>query len=679
MTRVHRVRTLLAIATLIPIACRQPTRGFELHAAATGGDDHRVRELLAAGTTVDAPDDENRSALYLAAKFGHADVATLLLDNGANINRPGPNGFTALHVAAQDKRLEVMKLLLARGANVDARNDLSQTPLWQASWQTWHGDATATALLLDHGADPTIPDNIGNTPLKQATSAGNLPVIETLLSKGVDAGAANVAGYTPLHTAAERGNTGAAMLLLAHGAVLDVRANDGLTPLHSAAYRGSVELARFLIERGADVNARAVDWYTPVFLAAQEGHTEVVAALAELGANLGLRANGWSPLDVAIARGRTQVEALLRRHGARPAGEGGPWYDVPTAPRLRPQTEPQRVYDDAGIIAPADLATHEDNLYRVAYESGIDVRFVLTDDTGGLSLEDYAAAKVRELGVGGQDRERRGLLVVFDVAGQQMRVEVGYGLEEYFPDALVDWLIRDHARALFAAGDVNRGLAFMLRILHSRIRHEVLGMHFDPRSIDEVRQVGELSGGAGAGGPAAIGQDRSQLVRGRLGEARRRHYSAQPTVELAHQRYREWLAEGVFDPEVELLTPETRAHLAGFPLSPGYYAWVRMNEGPDDHVIHERDGLAIIVYTRDPLAAPSLFRKIHTGWQLDIVSELRCTARFGGNVFTWGWIAKPNDEYSRAFGDLMVRIRDTVRFVEGDNRMLPIRGPRPSP
>jgi hypothetical protein len=447
--------------------------------------------------------------------------------------------------------------------------------------------------------------------------------------------------------------------------------------LHSAASAGQREATEFLIERGADVNDRTNYWHTPVYLAAQEGHLGVVSTLIERGADIGLRANGWSPLDIAIDQGHAQVEALLRQHGARLAGEDQPWYDVPAAPWPRPRTELRRVHDDAGIIAPGDLATHESNLYLMAYESGIDMRFVLSRDTGGLSLEDFAAARVRDLGVGGQAQQQRGLLVVFDVARQQIRVEVGYGLEECFPDAFVDWLIRDHARALFAAGDINRGLAFMCRILESRVRREVLGMRFDPRIIDDIRKANELSGGAGAGGPAAVGQDRSQLVRGRLNEARRRYYSAQPTVELAHQRYREWLAEGIFDPEVELFTPETRAHLAGFPLSPGYYAWVRMNKGPDDHVIHEREGLAIMVFTRDPLASPSLFRCTPDGWQHDIAGGLRCTRGFMGNVYTWGWVAKQHDEYSRAFGDLMVRIRRTVRFAEGDNRMLPIRGPRP--
>jgi ankyrin repeat protein len=625
------------------VGCRRTTEGLELHSAAMAGDRQTVEALLAAGQSVDAPDEQNRSPLYLAAKFGHVEVVTLLLDRGADVNRSGPNGFTALHVAAQDKRLEVMKLLLARGANVNALNDLAQTPLWQASWQTWHGDSAAAALLLDHGADLRLADNVGYTPLNQAISAGNLPVIKLLLSSGAD---------------------------------LEARTDDGFTLLHSGAFEGQREAAEFLIERGADVNARTKHWHTPVYLAAQQGHLGLVRMLIERGADIQLRANGWSPLDIAVRQDHTDIVALLRQHGARLAGQDQPWYDVPPVPWPRPPNELRRIQDDAGVITPGDLPTHEGNLYLMAYESGIDVRFVLTRDTGGLSLEDFAAAKVRELGVGGQNSERRGLLVVFDVASQQMRVEVGYGLEEYFPDAFVDWLIRDHARALFAAGDINRGLAFMCLILESRIRREALGMHFDPRAVDDIRRVGELSGGAGATGPVAVGQDRSQLVRGRLGEARRRHYSAQPTVELAHQRYQEWLAEGVFDPEVELFTPESRAHLASFPLSPAYYAWAQMNGGPDDHVIHERDGLALLIFTRDPLADPCLFRRTPAGWQRDIVGEVRCTRGSMGNVYTWGWVAKYQDEYSRAFGDLMVMIRGTVRFAEGDNRMLPIRGPQ---
>ena len=60
--------------------------------------------------------------------------------------------------------------------------------------------------------------------------------------------------------------------------------------LHSAALSGHLELARVLLDGGADASARADD--------------------------------GLTPLEIAEAKGRTDVAALLRRHGTEERNAG---------------------------------------------------------------------------------------------------------------------------------------------------------------------------------------------------------------------------------------------------------------------------------------------------------------------------------------------------------------------
>jgi hypothetical protein len=48
---------------------------------------------------------------------------------------------------------------------------------------------------------------------------------------------------------------------------------------------------------------------------------------------------------------------------------------------------------------------------------------------------------MQDLKIGLRGREERGVLFLYDTAGQRLRIEIGYGLEEYFPDAFIGYLI----------------------------------------------------------------------------------------------------------------------------------------------------------------------------------------------------------------------------------------------
>jgi ankyrin repeat protein len=67
-------------------------------------------------------------------------------------------GDTALHIAAAAYDASVVHTLLAMGAGVDARNRAVRTRC-----------SGAVRALLDGGADPSLPNKSGSTPLKLAT------------------------------------------------------------------------------------------------------------------------------------------------------------------------------------------------------------------------------------------------------------------------------------------------------------------------------------------------------------------------------------------------------------------------------------------------------------------------------------------------------------------------------
>jgi ankyrin repeat protein len=100
-------------------------------------DAKAVQRELEAGVDVDvlngqaANGDGGNTALWFAAqgpKLGGLEVARLLIAAGAAINRRCEHGRTALHMAAAWGHLDVVQLLIAHGADHELRDDEGHTP-----------------------------------------------------------------------------------------------------------------------------------------------------------------------------------------------------------------------------------------------------------------------------------------------------------------------------------------------------------------------------------------------------------------------------------------------------------------------------------------------------------------------------------------------------------------------
>src|ERR1043166_9926335 len=91
------------------------------------------------------------------------------------------------------------------------------------------------------------------------------------------------------------------------------------TLLHTAAYNGQTAVVEDLLRRNADVNARTTQGHTPLYDAADRGTPQVVALLLQHGADVTIRAEdtGWTPLQAALSRQRSDIAEALRQHGAK--------------------------------------------------------------------------------------------------------------------------------------------------------------------------------------------------------------------------------------------------------------------------------------------------------------------------------------------------------------------------
>jgi hypothetical protein len=256
---------------------------------------------------------------------------------------------------------------------------------------------------------------------------------------------------------------------------------------------------------------------------------------------------------------------------------------------------------------------------------------------------------------------------------QRLKVEVGYGLEGYFPDAFVSYLIHDHAQIFFASKDLSTGLRLMLRLLQHRIREAVIGNDFDPRVIDRLGLQGYLSGGAGAGAQLPLGGDRLVPAVHTADAAESASFAAQATPTETHAVYLRWLAQPERNPDADFFTPESRRYIAGLPLSRAYTDFIFLAEYGKSFKVVEQGDLALLVFTGTPFVSPHFFIRQDGLWRMDMLAEVRNTHEHVGGVYTWGYVGQ-NDAYTNAFSGMLADMKGYRRFRDGDNRPLVIRG-----
>ena len=234
--------------------------------AAREGDEETAKALLDASADVNQTSEYGWTPLLTAVNNRHWKLAQYLIERGADTNIANKGGWTPLYLATDIRNieggdypvarpdmdsLEFVKFLLDHKADPNARikdNTLTRT-IFTMQWFFEDGatafiraaqssDTALMKLLLDHGADPKIATNYGDTALTVAAGVGwvegvtyerspkeNFEAVKMLLDLGVDPNGPNRDGRTPLMGAALKGRTDVIQLLVERGAKLDQRDN----------------------------------------------------------------------------------------------------------------------------------------------------------------------------------------------------------------------------------------------------------------------------------------------------------------------------------------------------------------------------------------------------------------------------------------------------------------------
>lgn len=303
---------------MVPLLLELGADGFlAFHLAINQRNVELVVKLLEYQVDPNLTNDSGLTALYMATKSEHHEIARCLLGNGAN-------GLTALKLAIDQVDMGVILQLLEYGVDV---NQIDEDGLTALTFAVERNSEEIVRILLERGAD-------GLSALTWAISRKDISFVERLLSFGVEFDQGNEAGMTALGFAMKCGFHDAINLLLEKGASekkvlswavkLDYHAiaaellDKGTdinkscetgTLLMLAVKNGHLRMAQFLLERGADMDYVTCDGETALIIAAQEKHREIIRLLLDNGAD------ALATLKLAIENDQKEVVSILSSLG----------------------------------------------------------------------------------------------------------------------------------------------------------------------------------------------------------------------------------------------------------------------------------------------------------------------------------------------------------------------------
>jgi hypothetical protein len=234
----------------------------------------------------------------------------------------------------------------------------------------------------------------------------------------------------------------------------------------------------------------------------------------------------------------------------------------------------------------------------------------------GNTLETLAVDLVNDWRIGAE-HEGRGLLLLLVDESKQIKLEVGYALEDVFTDSFSGYVEDLQLGPYYRAGDVGTGLIAVMEMLEERAQIKDQG-DYTPEMIAQA-DAELLAGGAGAKRDLARYAHESSS-----GAASRSGRGARSPEEAWDIMLTKWAGEGA-DIDVDIYTEMTRLAMGDADKpDPRTLKWLDHWRNADYQVRREGDHAVIWFGDVDGWEnSPFLFCNTGDGWKFDIVWQRR--------------------------------------------------------
>ncbi len=200
----------------VPPTAAEISQYTGLHKAAANGDAKEITALLAKGENPGPRDAYQRTPLHVAAYLGRHEAMRALVKTGADPNALEHQAYDIVTIASVAGDVPTLKVALEIGGKATNVTSPYEGTALIASAHLGHDKVVAE--LIKAGAPLDHVNNLGWTALIEAVILGDggsrhVNVVKALVEAGADVTIADRSGVTPLDHARQRGYTAMAEII----------------------------------------------------------------------------------------------------------------------------------------------------------------------------------------------------------------------------------------------------------------------------------------------------------------------------------------------------------------------------------------------------------------------------------------------------------------------------------
>lgn len=285
-------------------------------------------------------------------------------------------------------------------------------------------------------------------------------------------------------------------------------------------------------------------------------------------------------------------------------------------------TNVKHVFDLAKVLSADYLSKFEQELQAMQLHYDVNIVFYVVPTLNGKDIVYTASQLAQSLNIGRGTKGDKGILFLIVTKEQKIKIEIGYDLEEAFPDFYVFQVESEMLKEFLEQG--NWELAFTASTEHllERIIRLSKKHSLDVSDISSSGNGNNQSGGAGVVDVFNFGS-LQQNPYPKASPDIKRYFGAQATAQDAFKKYLEFNARNATDYDVELFTDASRVFYKNWKTTSAQRRseYEQLSGVPFNALT--KDNWAVIIFEPESKSEkadyPIYFLKKSTkGWQMDI-------------------------------------------------------------